>query len=226
MVTKHADAGVVERNWDPITRIIGSLGVYHQDQFQEQRKGCRVSHHLFDFPRLQRLHQEQGPARRPLHHQPHLRHLRRQPRDLLGATPRTWPTACTRRHIGRADRQPRRGRRVHVRPQHLPGEPGRRGLLREDGRARPTPVCWSRPTHTESPHAGDARLRHDRRHHARRSTRSPATFYRRGASQVSRWTREMFCLMEGRHVRPVDAVPRWRRHRRPRSSCSPTTTPA
>ncbi len=33
----------------------------------------------------------------------------------------------------RVDRQPRRGRRVHVRPQHLPGEPGRRRLLREDG---------------------------------------------------------------------------------------------
>ena len=34
---------------------------------------------------------------------------------------------------GRVDRQPRRGGRVHLRPHHLPGQPGVRGLLRADG---------------------------------------------------------------------------------------------
>ena len=60
-------------------------------------RSCRVQEHVVAVPRLQRVHEGQGPARRALHHQPHLRHLRRQPRDLLGATRRTWPTASSRR---------------------------------------------------------------------------------------------------------------------------------
>ena len=38
---------------------------------------------LLVVPRLQRVHEGQGPARRAFHNQPHLRHLRRQPRCLL-----------------------------------------------------------------------------------------------------------------------------------------------
>jgi hydrogenase large subunit len=38
-----------------------------------------------------------------------------------------------------------------------------------------------------------------------RSTRSPAILPRGAA--VSRWTREMFCLMEGRHVHPSTLYP-------------------
>ena len=41
---------------------------------------------------------------------------------------------------------------------------------------------------------------------------------------MSRLTREMFCLMEGRHVHPVDALSRRRRHRADRRSSSPTTS--
>ena len=48
-------------------------------------------------------------------------------------------------------------------------------------------------------------------------------FYRE-ALQVSRLTREMFCLMEGRHVHPSTLYPGRRRHRSPPSSCSPTTS--
>ena len=39
-----------------------------------------------------------------------------------------------------------------------------------------------------------------------RSIRSPASFYRE-ALQMSRMTREMFCLMEGRHVHPSTLYP-------------------
>ena len=120
--------------------------------------------HLVDLPRLLDLHEGQGPARRALHHQPHLRHLRRQPRHLLLLRAEHG----LRRQAaapGRVDRQPRRGRRVHVRPQHLPGEPGRGGLLREDGR-RDQP----RRAGAGQPHRGAARRRprlpHHRRHHA------------------------------------------------------------
>lgn len=46
-----------------------------------------MSQHLVDLPRLLDLHEGQGPSRRTLHHQPHLRDLRGQPRDLLVLLP-------------------------------------------------------------------------------------------------------------------------------------------
>ena len=45
-------------------------------------------------------------------------------------------------------------------------------------------------------------------------------FYRE-TLHVSRYTREMFCLMEGRHVHPVDALSRRRRHRADRCNSFP-----
>ena len=80
------DTDVVEMAWDPITRIVGSLGIYAKIDFK-QKTVARVPQHVVDLPRLQHLHEGQGPARRALHHQPDLRHLRRQPRDLLGLQP-------------------------------------------------------------------------------------------------------------------------------------------
>ena len=66
---------LVEMTWDPITRIVGSLGIYHQDRFRQSRSG-RMPQHLLDLPRLQHFYEGQRSARRPFHHQPHLRHLR------------------------------------------------------------------------------------------------------------------------------------------------------
>ena len=60
------------------------------------------------------------------------------------------------------------------------------------------------------PHRGAARRRprlpHHRRHHARRSTRSPASSTARRCRSAG-YTREMFCLMEGRHVHPSTLYP-------------------
>lgn len=119
--------------------------------------------HLVGLPRLQRVHEGQGPAGRALHHQPDLRHLRRQPCDLLGLRTEhgvRHQTAAARR----LDHQPRRGRRVHVRPHDLPGQPGVRRLLRADGR-RDEPG----PAGDGEEHRRAARLRprlpDDRRHH-------------------------------------------------------------
>ena len=47
----------------------------HEDRLREPQGG-RVLQHLVDLPRLQHLHEGQGPARRPLHHEPDLRDLR------------------------------------------------------------------------------------------------------------------------------------------------------
>ena len=114
------------------------------------REVVDVQEHVVAVPRLQRVHEGQGPARRALHHQPHLRHLRRQPRRLLvlrAADGLRRQAAAA----GRVDRQPRRGRRVHLRPHHLPGQPGVRGLLRADGARRRTRACWAKAEKTEAP---------------------------------------------------------------------------
>ena len=121
--------------------------------------------HFVDLPRLQHLHEGQGPARRALHYQPHLRHLRRQPRHLRllcaeHGLRRQASRAC------RVDRQSRRSRRVHVRPQHLPGQPGRRRFLRADGEGdQPQPV--GEGAAQEGAQRRQARLSHHRRHHDR-----------------------------------------------------------
>ena len=79
--TENAE-GLVEMAWDPITRIVGSLGIYTKIDFKQRVvTECKID--LLDLPRLFDLHEGQGPAGRPLHHQPDLRDLRRQPRDVL-----------------------------------------------------------------------------------------------------------------------------------------------
>ena len=163
---------------------------------------------VVDLPRLLDLHEGQGPARRALHHQPDLRDLRRQPRHLLGLQPehglRGAPAAPRR-----VDHQPRRGRRVHVRPQHLPGEPGRGGLLREDDRGDQP----GRPG-AGQPHRGPARRRarlpDHRRHHAGAQPVHRRVLPRGAAGQPVH-ARDV--LPDGGAPRaPVHAVPGRRRH--------------
>ncbi len=169
-----------------------------------------MSRDLVDLPRLQHLHEGQGSARRPLHHLAHLRDLRRQPRRLLGVRAEHG----VRREAaapGRVGHQPRRGRRVHVRPQHLPGEPGRRRLLRTDG-PRDQPVGLGEGEEHAGPQRRRARLQDDRRHHVRAQP-----VHRRllppGAADQPLHPRDV--LPDGRPARPpVDALRGRRRHGR------------
>ncbi len=80
-LAENAD-GLVEMAWDPITRIVGSLGIYTKIDFK-QKVVAECHSHLLHLPRLFDLHEGQGSAGRALHHQPDLRHLRRQPRDVF-----------------------------------------------------------------------------------------------------------------------------------------------
>ena len=71
--------------------------------------------------------------------------------------------------------------------------------------ARPTRACWPgrrTPLRRTPMRTATGRSPTSCGH----STRSPAKFYRE-ALQVSRYTREMFCLMEGRHVHPSTLYP-------------------
>ena len=42
---------LVEMNWDPITRIVGSLGIFTKIDFDEPR-GRGMSQHLIDISRI------------------------------------------------------------------------------------------------------------------------------------------------------------------------------
>ena len=201
------DSGIVEMAWDPITRIVGSLGIYTKIDWK-QKVVQGVQEHVLDLPRLLDLHEGQGPARRPLHHQPDLRHLRRQPRHVRLLRPEHGVRGQAAEHR-RVDRQPRRGRRIHVRPQHLPGEPGVRGLLREDG-ARDEPVGVGEGQGHRGAERGHPRLPHDRRH-PQRVQPVRGRVLPRGAAGQPVDARDV--LPDGGAPRPpVDAVPGRRRH--------------
>ena len=76
---------LVEMAWDPITRIVGSLGIYTKIDFANQTVAeCKSTSSIF---RGYSIFMKGGPAGRAFHHQPDLRDLRRQPRHLLGLQP-------------------------------------------------------------------------------------------------------------------------------------------
>ena len=214
---------LVEMSWDPITRIVGSLGIYTKIDFAN-RAGRRVPQHLVDLPRLQHLHEGQGPARRPLHHQPHLRHLRRQPRHLRHATPRTWPSASGR------PPWPNGSSTSAKRPSTCSTTTSSRttwsaSISASRWSRRPIPSVWDKAQQT----AGAARrpmhgYKHHRRHHAR-----PQSVHRRvlprNAAHEPLYARDV--LPDGRPARPsVDALSRRRRHRAHRAALHRLSRPA
>ena len=194
---------LVEMSWDPITRIVGSLGIYTKIDFAN-RRSRRVPQHLLDLPRLQHLHEGQRPARRPLHHQPHLRHLRRQSRHLRHLRAehglRSQPAALWRS-----------GSSISAKP---PSTCSTTTSSRTTWSAsisasrwsrRPIPGVWDKAENTDCPH-GDLHGYRTIADIMRALNPFTGEFYRE-ALQMSRLTREMFCLMEGRHVHPSTLYP-------------------
>ena len=175
----------------------------HQDRLQAE-DGRGVPQHLVDLPRLQHLHEGQGPARRALHHQPDLRHLRRQPRHLLGLRAEHGVRRARRRTSAS-------GSSTSARP---PSTCSTTTSSRRTWSGSTTASGWSRETNpgvlelanrTEAPHAGDHGYRTIG--DIMRSLNPLEGEFYREALQVSRYTREMFCLMEGRHVHPSTLYP-------------------
>ena len=211
---------LVEMSWDPITPHRRQPGHPHQDRLR-QPPGRRVPQHLVDLPRLQRLHEGQGPARRPLHHQPHLRHLRRQPRHLRRATPRTWPSASARPPWPS-------GSSTSARP---PSTCSTTTSTRTTSSAwtsasrwsrRPTPACWHKAEQTPRPHAD---LHGYRTIADIMRALNPFTGDVLPRSPADEPADARDVLPDGRPARPpLDALPRRRRHRADACSCSPTTS--
>ena len=189
-------------NWDPITRIVGSLGIFTKIDFGNREVvECYSTSSIFRGYSIFMKGKD--------------------PRDAHFITSRICGI-CGDNHAtcavlrpehglrhqaagdGRMDRQPGRSGRVHVRPQHLPGQPGRRRFLRADGEGNePRRLAKGRANRgPERPIHGYKTIADIMR------ALNPFTgeFYRE-TLQVSRMTREMFCLMEGRHVHPSTLYP-------------------
>ena len=190
--------------WDPITRIIGNLGIYTKIDFDNREVvECKSTSSLFRGYSVFM----KGKDPRDAHF------ITSRICGICGDNHATCSVYAQNMAYGIKTPplaewiyQPRRSRRVHVRPLDLPGQPGVRRLLRADGQGDQPERCWRSAENTAAPHAEHPRLPHDRGHHARRSIRSTGDVYRE-ALQMSRLTREMFCLMEGRHVHPSTLYP-------------------
>ncbi len=202
MVTKHADAGVVEMAWDPITRIVGSLGIYCKIDFgQGKVVDCHSTSSIFRGYSVFMKGKD--------------------PRDAHFITSRICGicgdnhATCSvyAQNMAYGVHPPALGEQIinlgeaaeymfdhNIFQENLVGVDFCEKMVAETN-----PGVLEQANRTESPHAGD---------HGyatigdimRALNPFSGEFYRE-ALQVSRWTREMFCLMEGRHVHPSTLYP-------------------
>ena len=194
---------LTEMNWDPITRIIGNLGIYTKIDFANREVvECKSTSSIFRGYSVFMKGKD--------------------PRDAHFITSRICGI-CGDNHAtcsvyaqnmaygikmpsdGRAHLQPRRGGRVHVRPRHLPGQPGLRGLLREDGEGDEPLAAREGRAHAGAA-LGHPRSPYDRGHHAELQPVHRGDVPR-GAADEPPDARDV--LPDGRAPRaPVDALPR------------------
>ena len=206
---KNEPGQLVEMAWDPITRIVGSLGIYTKIDFENREVvECHSTSSIFRGYSIFMKGKD--------------------PRDAHFITSRICGicgdnhATCScyyaehglRRQAAeprRVDREPRRGRGIHVRPQHLSGEPGRRRLLREDGR-RDQPERAGEGREHVGTALRCARLPDHRRHHALAEPLHRGVLPGGAAGQP---VDPGDVLPDGGPARPsVHAVSRWCRNRR------------
>ncbi len=132
MSTQVRDLQELERNkgnlvevaWDPITRIVGSLGIYTKIDFGRRRVAeCYSTSSVFRGYSIFM----KGKDPRDAHF------ITSRICGICGDNHATCSVYTQNMAYGvvppatrRVDHQPGRSRRVHVRPQHLPGKPGGR----------------------------------------------------------------------------------------------------
>ena len=200
--TKHQSDDVVEMSWDPITRIVGSLGIYATIDFKA--KEVRECHSTSSIFRGYSLFM-QG----------------KDPRDAHFITSRICGI-CGDNHATCSVYN--QNMAYGIAPPHLAewiinlGEAAeymfdhnifQENLVGVDYCERmvkeTNPGVLEKANNTEAPHAAD--------HGCRtigdimRSLNPLEGEFYREALHVSRYTREMFCLMEGRHVHPSTLYP-------------------
>ena len=189
--------------WDPITRIVGSLGIYTKIDFEKGKVAeCHSTSSIFRGYSIFMKGKD--------------------PRDAHFITSRICgicgdnhaTCSCYAQNMAYGVKPPALGEWIvnlgeaaeymfdhNIFQENLVGvdfcekmvardQPGRAGAGQQAPRRRTPALTATRRSPTS----------------CARSTRSQGEFYRE-ALQVSRYTREMFCLMEGRHVHPSTLYP-------------------
>lgn len=193
---------VVEMSWDPITRIVGSLGIYTKIDFAAKKVlECYSTSSIFRGYSIFMLNKD--------------------PRDTHFITSRICGicgdnhATCSvyAQNMAYGIKPPALGEWIvnlgeaaeymfdhNIFQDNLVGVDFCEKMVKETN-----PGVWEKATKTEAPHAAD----HGYRTIAdimRALNPFEGEFYRE-TLQVSRYTREMFCLMEGRHVHPSTLYP-------------------
>jgi hydrogenase large subunit len=200
--TGAAGRRLVEMNWDPITRIVGSLGIYTKIDFENREVAeCHSTSSIFRGYSIFMKNKD--------------------PRDAHFITSRICgicgdnhaTCACYAQNMAFGVQPPALGDWIvncgeaaeymfdhNIFQDNLVGVDFCEQMVKETN-----PGVWSRAQSADAPHA--------EQHGYRKISEimqalNPFTgeFYRE-ALQMSRLTREMFCLMEGRHVHPSTLYP-------------------
>ena len=201
-MTTAEDTGVMEMNWDPITRIVGSLGIYTKIDFKQKKViECYSTSSIFRGYSIFMKGKD--------------------PRDAHFITSRICGI-CGDNHATCSVYN--QNMAYGVRPPHLAewiinlGEAAEymfdHNIFQENlvgvdfcekmvGETNPGVLELA--NRTEAPHAGDHGYKFIG--DIMRSLNPLEGEFYREALQVSRSTREMFCLMEGRHVHPSTLYP-------------------
>jgi hydrogenase large subunit len=198
MATKTTNAdGLVEMAWDPITRIVGSLGIYTKIDFGKGKVvDCHSTSSIFRGYSIFMKGKD--------------------PRDAHFITSRICgicgdnhaTCSCYTQNMAYGVHPPALGEQIvnlgeaaeymfdhNIFQENLVGVDFCEKMVAETN-----PGVLERANATEAPHAGDHGYRTIG--DIMRSLNPFSGEFYREALQVSRYTREMFCLMEGRHVHP------------------------
>jgi hydrogenase large subunit len=200
--TQGTKTNLVEMHWDPITRIVGSLGIYTKIDFGQKKVAeCHSTSSIFRGYSIFMKGKD--------------------PRDAHFITSRICgicgdnhaTCSCYAQNMAYGVKPPHLAEWIvnlgeaaeymfdhNIFQENLVGVDFCEKMVRETN-----PGVWEQAAKTEAPHAGA---------HGYRTigdimkSLNPfeGEFYRE-ALQMSRMTREMFCLMEGRHVHPSTLYP-------------------
>jgi hydrogenase large subunit len=200
--TQGTKPGLVEMHWDPITRIVGSLGIYTKIDFAQRRVAeCHSTSSIFRGYSIFMKGKD--------------------PRDAHFITSRICgicgdnhaTCSCYAQNMAYGVKPPHLGEWIvnlgeaaeymfdhNIFQENLVGVDFCEKMVRETNAG-----VWDLAAKTEAPHAAA---------HGYRTVGDimkslnpfEGEFYRE-ALQMSRMTREMFCLMEGRHVHPSTLYP-------------------
>src|ERR1700745_3745932 len=196
------DTNLVEMSWDPITRIVGSLGIYTKIDFAAKRVAeCHSTSSIFRGYSIFMKGKD--------------------PRDAHFITSRICGicgdnhATCSvyNQNMAYGVRPPHLGEWIinlgesaeymfdhNISQENLVGVDFCERMVAETN-----PGVLEQANHTEAPHAADHGYRTIG--DIMRSLNPLEGEFYREALQVSRSTREMFCLMEGRHVHPSTLYP-------------------